>query len=83
MQCEDSGLELCADGVGKYSIMGSLGIGASDHEEIKRMDYDNLTHSGDESPSGISINNISSNLPILKDKISVFLSELLSVIVCN
>ena len=43
--------------VGRYSIMGSWGIGATDHEEIKRMDYDNLA-AGDESPSRITITNI-------------------------
>ena len=43
--------------VARYSIMGSWGIGATDHEEIKRMDYDNLT-AGDESPSRITITNI-------------------------
>ena len=87
MQCEDFRLELCADGVGRYSIMGSWGFGATDQEEgegeIKRMDYDNLTDydydnltaAADESPSSMSITtNKSANQPIMKQEINVFSS---------
>ena len=77
MQCGDFRLELCADGVGKYSIMGSWGTGATDQEkgEIKRMDYDNLTAAADKSPSAMSITtNKSANQPIMKQEINVFSS---------
>ena len=60
--------------------MGSWGNGATDQEEggegeIKRMDYDNLTAAGDESPSFMSITtNKSANQPIMKQEINVFSS---------
>ena len=74
MQSRDFRLELCGYGVGRYSIMGSWGIEATDHGEIKRMDYDNLT--SDESPLWMSITNISANQPMMKQGISEFSSKL-------